>query len=120
MANTNGLALLGVNLSGAEYGTATAQRPGVLGTDYVMPSTAELDYYAGKGLNVIRLPFLWERMQPVQDGALNPAYLKQIDQVVAYANSKRMTVDLDLHNYASAYGKRLGSSALPGTSLAGL
>ena len=52
--------LLGVNLAGAEFGSNV---PGVFGTDYTYPTHAEIDYYASKGLGVIRLPFLWERMQ---------------------------------------------------------
>ena len=111
------LALFGVNLSGAEYGSATAQNPGTEGTDYVMPSNSEIDYYASKGMNVIRLPFLWERMQPVQNGPLNQTYLSQIDSVVNYAASKGIKVDLDLHNYGFGYGNEVGSSGTPASSL---
>jgi hypothetical protein len=49
--------------------------PDVYNTNYTYPTDAEIDYYASKGLGVIRLPFLWERLQlrhhsgkiPVQD-----------------------------------------------------
>jgi aryl-phospho-beta-D-glucosidase BglC (GH1 family) len=50
--------LLGVNLAGAEFGSNV---PGTFGTDYTYPTHAEIDYYAAKGMSVIRLPFLWER-----------------------------------------------------------
>ena len=111
------LALFGVNLDGAEYGSPTAQDPGTEGTNYVMPSDSEIDYYASKGMNVIRLPFLWERMQPVQNGPLNQTYLSQIDSVVNYAASKGIKVDLDLHNFGYGYGNEVGSSGTPASSL---
>ena len=53
--------LLGVNLAGAEFGWNV---PGVFGTDYTYPTHTEIDYYAAKGMSVVRLPFLWERVQP--------------------------------------------------------
>ena len=112
---TPGLSLLGVNLSGAEYGSASTV--GYEGTDYVMPTNAELDYYASKGMNIIRLPFLWERMQPTQGGPLNQTYLAQIDSVVDYANSKGMKVDLDAHNGGQGYGNVVGSAGTPASSL---
>ncbi|ACA17809.1 Cellulase [Methylobacterium sp. 4-46] len=104
------LSLLGINLAGGEFGSAV---PGRYGTDYIYPNHAEIDYYAGKGLNVIRLPFLWERLQPVQGGALSSSDLAYIDDVVSYANAKGMKVVLDMHNYGSGYGSPVGSAATP-------
>jgi hypothetical protein len=52
--------MFGVNLAGAEFGSV----PGTYGVDYTYPTSSELDYYAAKGVTLIRLPFLWERMQP--------------------------------------------------------
>ena len=60
--------LLGVNLAGAEFGSNV---PGTFGTDYTYPTHAEIDYYASKGMSVIRLPFLWERVQHTKNGALD-------------------------------------------------
>ena len=53
--------LIGVNLSGAEFGSNVI--PGTYGVDYTYPTHAEIDYYASKGLSDIPLPFLWERLQ---------------------------------------------------------
>jgi hypothetical protein len=47
-----------VNLAGPDFGT---QVPGVLGTDYLYPTTDEIDYFVARGMNVFRFPFLWER-----------------------------------------------------------
>ena len=120
MLKQDGLSLLGVNISGGEYGKATADNPGKLWTSYVLPTAAQLDYYAGKGMNVIRLPFQWERMQGVANGKLNPLYLDQIDQVVALSKARGMKVVLDLHNFGSGYGKLVGSADLPASALADL
>ena len=108
------LQLVGVNLSGLEFGGATY--PGVLNYDYVDPTHGEIDYYAAKGMNVIRLPFDWERVQPVQGGPLDKTYLGMIDDLVAYAGSKGMKVDLDVHNYGYAYGNPVGSAGTPDSS----
>jgi len=108
--------MLGVNLSGAEYnaGNTSAQ----VNTDYVYPNHAELDYYASIGMNVIRMPLAWERLQPVQGGALDPTQLGYIDDIVNYAATKGIKVDLDNHNYAYGYGNMVGSAGTPNSSLA--
>ena len=43
--------MLGVNLSGGEYKESGL----AYGRDYIFPSNAEIDYYAGKGIDVIRV-----------------------------------------------------------------
>lgn len=53
----------GVNLAGAEFGSPNF--PGTYNTDYTYPTADELDYYKSKGLNLIRMPFSWERIQPI-------------------------------------------------------
>src|SRR6185312_481000 len=47
--------MLGVNLSGAEWGER--QLPGVHGRTYMYPSAESLDYYKSKGVMLVRLPF---------------------------------------------------------------
>lgn len=112
-SNSNGT-LLGVNLAGPEFGDA----PGIYGQDYIYPSHSEIDYYASKGMEVIRLPFLWERLQPTQNGPLDPAELGRIQDVVDYATSKGIKVVLDVHNYGYGYGSLIGSAQTPNSSFA--
>jgi hypothetical protein len=69
-----GQLLLGVNLAGGEFGTPD-HVPGIFGTDYIYPSHTEIDYYAAKGMSVIRLPFLWARLQHSENGPLDGAEL---------------------------------------------
>ena len=72
--------LLGVNLAGAEF--ASQKNPGTYGVDYIYPSHSEIDYYANAGMSVIRLPFLWERLQTSAYGPLDASQLAHIDDVV--------------------------------------
>ena len=52
--------------------------PGVFGTDYTYPTHTEIDYYASKGLDVVRLPFLWERLQRTELGPLDARSLADL------------------------------------------
>ena len=52
----------GVSLAGAEFGEG--KLPGIHGQDYIYPASDSVGYYQRKGMNLIRLPFLWERLQP--------------------------------------------------------
>ena len=82
--------LLGVNLAEAEFGSENV--PGVFGTDYTYPTHAEIDYYASKGMGVIRLPFLWERLQRTESGPLDATELGRLDDVVNYATGKGLNI----------------------------
>ncbi len=86
--------------------------------DYLSGKTdTELDYYKGKGLNLFRLPFLWERVQPSLYGGLNQTELSRLDNVVAAARNRGMKVILDPHNYAryrlNGTEYLIGSSQVP-------
>lgn len=97
------LAGTGVNLAGAEFGVqawGVDNVPGVYGYDYTYPTSAEIDYYVGKGVNVFRLPFAWERLQPTLNGTLDATELGRIDSFVTYATGQGASVLLDPHNYA--------------------
>jgi endoglucanase len=107
--------LLGVNLAGAEFGSSV---PGVFGTDYTYPTHAEIDYYASKGLGVIRLPFLWERMQHTEFGALDATELGRLTDVVNYATSKGLKIEIEPHDYGYGFGALIGSAQTPNSAFA--
>lgn len=88
----------GVNIAGAEFGEQKI--PGTLGTDYIYPSKADVDIYAKYRMNIIRLPFRWERLQRTLGGDLDATELAQLRSVVDYATGLGMSVILDPHNYA--------------------
>src|SRR5690242_17116855 len=108
--------LLGVNLAGAEF--SASKVPGTYGFDYVYPSHSEIDYYANAGMSVIRLPFLWERLQPSAFAPLDTSQLAHIDDVVNYAAAKGLKVVLDAHDYGSYEGSLVGSDAAPNSAFA--
>jgi endoglucanase len=112
---TPGVQLLGVNLSGAEDGNPVT---GVANVNYVYPTTSEIDYFASLGLNTIRIPVAWQRLQPTQDGPLSTTQLSQLANLVAYAATKGITVDIDLHNAVAAFGADVGTAQTPDSSFA--
>lgn len=87
----SGLSMIGVNISGMEGGFFT------------VPTHASVDYWIGKGANVFRLPFKWERVQPELRGPLDMTSktgMPPVQDLVAYITSKGAKVILDVHNYA--------------------
>lgn len=90
--------LRGINIM--DLGISGTVIPGVYGTNYTKPSLTALQSLKARGLNVVRIPFLWERMQPTLGGALDPAYLSYLIQVLKDANTAGLKVIVDMHNYA--------------------
>lgn len=110
--------LAGVNIAGAEFNGRKV--PGIPNHDYFYPAKATIDYFAAKGMNSIRVPFLWERMQPQLNAALEPAELRRLEDVVRYAGDRGLYVILDVHNYAYYRQKVIGSAETPVAALADL
>lgn len=97
------LAGTGVNLAGAEFQVqawGVDNVPGVYDQQYTYPTSAEVNYYIGKGVNVFRLPFAWERLQPSLNGSLDATELGRLNNFVTYATGQGASVILDPHNYA--------------------
>jgi endoglucanase len=113
---TSAIEYAGVNLSGAEFGES--QLPGTYGSNYVYPSFAEIDYYQNVGMNVIRVPFRWERLQRSLYAGLDGPEFARLSAVVGYATSRGVTVLLDPHNYARYNGNLIGSAAVPHAAFA--
>ena len=105
----------GVNLAGAEFGTAI---PGKENGEYKWPTRAEVDYFVGKGMNTFRIGFKWERMQPAANGELDATYASRLDSIVAYATGKNATVILNPHNFARYYDVPVGTASVPASVFA--
>jgi endoglucanase len=71
-------------------------------------------------MNVFRLPFRWERLQPVLGQPLDPAELERLQTTTADLRALESTVILDVHNYARYRGAIVGSPELPASNLADL
>ncbi|MEI9963210.1 MAG: glycoside hydrolase family 5 protein [Limisphaerales bacterium] len=91
----------GVNLSGTEFGQNVL--PGNYGSQYIYPNQAEVDYFRSKGMNTIRLPFRWERLQRTNNAALNVTELSHMNTFVSATTAKGVYVILDPHNFARYY-----------------
>lgn len=99
----------GTNISGGEFAHLKSGGPAaVYNKDFTYPVRSELEYFAGKGMNIIRLPFLWEILQPDLKKPLVAGEVTRLKQVVSMATSMRLTVILDPHNYAAHFGKVIG------------
>jgi endoglucanase len=116
--DARGVRYAGVNLAGAEFNSS--KKPGTLFKDYTYPSESDYAYFASRGMNAIRLPLLWERLQPQANSELDAAQLSLLRTAVERAKAKKMVVVLDVHNYAKYGGVRLGGSEVPVAVLADL
>ncbi|RST32320.1 glycoside hydrolase family 5 protein [Sphingomonas ginkgonis] len=96
----------GVNLSSAEYNAD--KLPGEAGKDYVYPGTGTAAPFLAAGMNAVRVPVLWERLQPQPMGPLDPAELGRLDTAVRELGAFQLFV-IDIHNYARYRGKLLAA-----------
>ena len=101
--------LRGINLAGAEFGEAG----GVYGESYIYPSEKTVNYFAGNGFDTVRLPFLWERLQPKLGSELDPAELERLKDSVERIRAAGQTIILDPHNYGRYGDDVIGTPALP-------
>jgi len=111
------LSLRGVSLSVAEWGNSI---PGTFGSDYIYPTHAEVDYFVAKGMAMLRIPFLWERLQHTLNGPLDEAELARLDDIVSYAVGTGANVLIDPHNYASYDGHVIGYGGVTAAAFADL
>jgi endoglucanase len=109
--------LVGVNLAGAEFGSILKNGiRGQHGTDYVYPVGSlwagykSPQYFLSKGMNIFRLPFLWERVQPQLGQPLDEAESKLLVEAATELVRMGAWVNIDLHNYARYAGQPLDST----------
>ncbi len=101
----------GVNLAGAAFGSSHI--PGKVNKNYVYPNAVDIDYFINRGMNVFRLPFLWERLQLNLGWEFEADELQRIDRVVNHVTRQGAHLILDVHNYARYFGKEIGSKYVP-------
>jgi endoglucanase len=106
--------LLGVNLAGGEFGADKI--PGVLFKDYIYPSRQDMAYFKSQGMNIVRVPFLWERVQRQVNGTLDSVEIERLQTVVRWAQDMDVCILLDLHNYGTYKGRALGSADVPASA----
>ncbi len=89
--------ITGVNLSGLELNGR--RLPGRLDHDFASPTEAELDYYHACGARAVRIPFLWERLQPELGRAFDSDFGRLLFDLVAAARTRGMKIILDPHQF---------------------
>lgn len=117
-AHAKALPFTGVVIAGGDFYHPVKGQAPVYGRDYSYPTDGEIAYFAKKGMNIIRVPFLWETLQP---DPLQPFRQEEVDrlkQVVKAARAHHMVVLLDPHNYARYYGQVVGSPQVPAIDFA--
>lgn len=108
---------IGVNLSALENGHRI---PGAANVDYALPTAAEFDFLRSKNLTLVRLPFKWERLQPIRSGPLDRTYLGYTRAAVAKAAAHGMKIVLDCHNYGGYGTDKIGGGVVTNANLADL
>jgi endoglucanase len=96
------VAFTGVNIAGGEF--KSNRIPGHRDKDYVYPRARDFDPFARLGMNAVRMPLLWERLQPVPLGELDQKELAAVDAAVASLEPKAALIILDIHNYGRYRG----------------
>jgi hypothetical protein len=100
----------GVNVAGGEFGAAGStedstafsnENPGTYGMDWHYDGQATFDYLAAQGLDTVRLPFRWERVQPRLGEPLDDAEVIRLRDAVARADRAGLGVVLDVHNFGA-------------------
>ena len=108
--------LVGVNLSAAGFGPSVV--PGVYGQHYFYPDESYYKKYADLGMDLVRLPFLWERIQHQKNTSLNAVELGRLIQSLDFAQKHGVKVILDMHNYYRYFDKLIGTPEVPISSFA--
>lgn len=99
--------MMGVNLAGAEFNNKRI--PGRYAFDYIWPTADEVSRFSNAGFTVIRVPFLWERLQPELNGPLQSSEVKYLDSAIDAAQKNNVRIVIDPHNYGSYKGSLIGS-----------
>jgi len=106
----------GVNLAGGEFGEA----PGKADKDFHFPADAEFAWAKKNGLVVVRLPFLWERLQPTLEKDFDADHLALVAAAVDRARDHGLSIILDVHNYGRWRGDPVGGDKVPDRAFADL
>lgn len=105
--------LRGVAVAGGSFGDGThtsgemtTAQPGDYGVDWFYEvdggqrtSDSGLSYLEGRGVDLIRVDFRWERLQPQLGGPFNDAEVRRITAMLDAAERLGLQVILDCHNY---------------------
>ena len=89
----------GINIPGAEFNNK--RLPGTPEKDYHWPTLKNFQQMKAAGFNTVRVPFLWDRLQPTPLGEFSETEIRQLDRVVQQTAQLQLNIVLDVHNYAA-------------------
>jgi endoglucanase len=98
----------GVNLAGGEFYNPSEIAEPAYGTNFVYPTEEQLRYFAAKGMNIVRVCFRWETLQPVAKGPFRQAEIERLKAVARSATDLGLAVILNPHNYARYFDRLVG------------
>lgn len=101
--------LRGVNAAGADFATGSG-----------FDSDASFAFYAARGHGLVRVPLLWESVQPEPGGPLDREYLERLTSAVTSSTSRGMTTVVDVHNYHRHDGNVVGGGVVEASDVADL
>ena len=112
----------GINIVGPALSPG---RRGKYGKDYIYPDEQILGYYRSKGFRVVRVTFLWERMQPSLLSELDSEELGRLHALAEAVRRHGMVLVSGPHNYAryavnDGQPELIGSAAVPTAAFADL
>jgi len=124
-----GVVLAGGSFAGGDTnGAFGGGSPGQYGRDYRYETPPTYRDLARRGVRLVRLAVVWERLQPAPFGSLSQDELARVRAALHAARQARLAVVLDLHGYGDfaagggADGRvrhlALGSPELPPAALA--
>jgi len=115
----------GVNVAGLEFGTEGDFSTANLGTPaetYFEESADTFDFLASRGIDTVRIPFRWERVQSEPFGELRETGVAELRRALDLSEAAGIEVILDMHNYGfytTPEGPlQVGSAQLPSAALA--
>lgn len=105
----SGILYRGINLSGGEFDSG-----------FYLPGASEMIYFISKGMNITRIPFKWEYIQPNLDLPIDfsSGHALQIVDLINALVDAHVYVLLDMHNYMRYDGQVIGASSVTTTQYA--
>ncbi len=86
--------------------------------NYMMPDNALLDWAVSLGVNVLRVSFRWEALQPTLNGAFDAARLADMKDLMTHCHARGINVLWNMHNFGFYNNQLVGSAAVPDSAFA--
>lgn len=96
--------MFGANLAGGDFG-GDGSYPGDRGFDYWYPTSGDIDQAKAAGIELVRVPIVWDRIQHDTNGVLDATLwepdMVALDASITAMEARGMRIILDMHNYGA-------------------